>query len=195
VPLLVGLGNPGGRYAATRHNVGWRVLDRLAERLKAKPFDSTRTYEVWRAARGAGAIDLMKPLTYMNLSGEAIADWTARHPVEDAELLVISDDVYLPLGAIRLRASGSSGGHRGLESIAATLGHERFARLRIGVGAAESSAELGEHVLDGFTAEEEKDVQEAIATAADAADCWIREGIGPAMNRFNRRGRKEVSEA
>jgi PTH1 family peptidyl-tRNA hydrolase len=193
--LLVGLGNPGDRYARTRHNVGWGVLDRLAERLKARPFESSRTYEVWRAVQDAGAIDLMKPLTYMNLSGEAVADWTARHPVDEAELLVIADDVYLPLGAIRLRARGSSGGHRGLESIAMALGHDRFARLRIGVGAAESSSELREHVLEEFSEEEGKEAREAIATAADAVDCWIREGIGPAMNRFNRRVRKEVSES
>lgn len=195
MPLLVGLGNPGDRYERTRHNVGWRVLDRLAERLKARPYESTRLYDVWRATRGAGAIDLMKPLTYMNLSGSAVATWMERHPVEASDLLVVTDDVYLPLGTIRLRASGSSGGHRGLDSIAAALGHERFARLRIGVGAAENTAELREHVLEAFTEAEEKDVQEAIATAADAADCWIREGIGPAMNRFNRRVRKEVSES
>jgi PTH1 family peptidyl-tRNA hydrolase len=193
--LLVGLGNPGDRYARTRHNVGWGVLDRLAERLKARPFESSRTYEVWRAVQDAGAIDLMKPLTYMNLSGEAVADWAARHPVDEAELLVIADDVYLPLGVIRLRVRGSSGGHRGLESIATALGHDRFARLRIGVGAAENSAELREHVLEEFSEEEARDVQSSIATAADAVDCWIHEGIGSAMNRFNRRVRKEVSES
>jgi len=195
VPLLVGLGNPGDRYERTRHNVGWLVLDRLAERLKARPFESSRTCEVWRASRGGGVIDLMKPFTYMNLSGSAIAAWTARHPVDESQLLVVTDDVYLPLGTIRLRAGGSSGGHRGLESIAAALGHERFARLRIGVGAAESAAELREHVLEEFTEAEEKDVREAIDAAADAADCWIHEGIGPAMNRFNRRVRKEGSES
>lgn len=194
MPLLVGLGNPGDRYARTRHNVGWRVLDRLADRLKARPFETARTYEVRRAVRGAGAIDLLKPLTFMNLSGEAIVAWSAKHAVEASGLLVITDDVYLPLGMLRLRAQGSSGGHLGLESIEAALGHGGFARLRIGVGAAENSAELREHVLEEFSEEEEKVVQEAIATAAEAADCWIREGIGPAMNRFNRRARKEVSE-
>ncbi len=194
MPLLVGLGNPGDRYARTRHNVGWRALDRLAERLKARPFEGTRIYEVRRAVRGAGAIDLMKPLTFMNLSGEAVAAWSARHAVEAAELLVITDDVYLPLGTLRIRARGSSGGHLGLESIEVALGHGGFARLRIGVGAAENSAELREHVLEEFSDEEEERVEEAITTAAEAADCWIREGIDPAMNRFNRRARKEVSE-
>jgi PTH1 family peptidyl-tRNA hydrolase len=195
VPLLVGLGNPGDRYVRTRHNIGWRVLDLLAERLKARPYETTRYSEVWRAVRGAGAIDLMKPLTFMNLSGEAIADWSQRHPLGEDGMLVITDDVYLPLGMLRLRARGSSGGHKGLDSIAATLGHEDFARLRIGVGAAEDGSELREHVLETFDTEEEKHAQEAIAIAADAADCWIREGIGPAMNRFNRRVRKEVSES
>jgi PTH1 family peptidyl-tRNA hydrolase len=195
VPLLVGLGNPGDRYVRTRHNIGWRVLDLLAERLKARPYETTRYSEVWRAVRGAGAIDLMKPLTFMNLSGEAIADWSQRHPLGEDGMLVITDDVYLPLGMLRLRARGSSGGHKGLDSIAATLGHEDFARLRIGVGAAEDGSELREHVLETFDTEEERHAQEAIAMAADAADCWIREGIGPAMNRFNRRVRKEVSES
>jgi PTH1 family peptidyl-tRNA hydrolase len=195
VPLLVGLGNPGDRYVRTRHNIGWRVLDLLAERLKARPYETTRYSEVWRAVRGAGAIDLMKPLTFMNLSGEAIADWSQRHPLGEDGMLVITDDVYLPLGMLRLRARGSSGGHKGLDSIAATLGHEDFARLRIGVGAAEDGSELREHVLETFDTEEERHAQEAIAIAADAADCWIREGIGPAMNRFNRRVRKEVSES
>jgi PTH1 family peptidyl-tRNA hydrolase len=195
VALLVGLGNPGDRYVRTRHNIGWRVLDLLAERLKARPYETTRYSEVWRAVRGAGAIDLMKPLTFMNLSGEAIADWSQRHPLGEDGMLVITDDVYLPLGMLRLRARGSSGGHKGLDSIAATLGHEDFARLRIGVGAAEDGSELREHVLETFDTEEERHAQEAIAIAADAADCWIREGIGPAMNRFNRRVRKEVSES
>jgi PTH1 family peptidyl-tRNA hydrolase len=194
VALLVGLGNPGGRYARTRHNVGWRVLDRLAEHWKAHPLEASRTFEVWRAAHGAGVVDLLKPLTYMNLSGDAVDEWRQRHPVEAQSLLVIADDVYLPLGSIRLRARGSSGGHRGLESIAAALGHDRFARLRIGVGAAEDAAALRRHVLEEFDEEEEKIAADAVATAAEAADCWIREGIGPAMNRFNRRVRKEVSE-
>jgi PTH1 family peptidyl-tRNA hydrolase len=140
-------------------------------------------------------VDLMKPLTFMNLSGEALIAWKARYPLEAGQLLVIADDVYLPLGTFRLRAGGSSGGHRGLESIETALGTTEFARLRIGVGAAGSSEELREHVLEAFDEEEEKLAQEAIATAADAADCWTREGIGAAMNRFNRRVRREVSES
>jgi PTH1 family peptidyl-tRNA hydrolase len=195
MPLLLGLGNPGGRYAKTRHNVGWRVLDTLAARFAARPFETSRTYEVWRVERDAEPIDLMKPLTFMNLSGDAVLAWVGAHEFESGQLLVVADDVYLPLGALRLRARGSSGGHRGLESIEAALGNADFARLRIGVGAAEGSEALREHVLEEFDAEEEKLAQEAIATAADAADCWIREGIGAAMNRFNRRVRREVPES
>lgn len=194
MPLLLGLGNPGARYAFTRHNIGWRVLDVLAERLLARPFETRRTYEVWRSAREAEPVDLMKPLTFMNLSGEALVAWSARHPFDIGQLLVIADDVYLPLGTLRLRARGSSGGHRGLESIEAALGSADYARLRVGVGAAEDSEELREHVLEAFDEEEEKLAQDVIATAADAADCWRREGIGAAMNRFNRRVRREVSE-
>ena len=110
------------------------------------------------------------------------------------KLLVVADDVYLPLGTIRLRGRGSSGGHRGLESIEEGLGHQEFDRLRVGVGAAESSAELKEHVLEPFTPGEREQVDTAVRAAADAVECWVADGIVAAMNRFNRRTGKEVRE-
>lgn len=137
----------------------------------------------------------MQPLTFMNLSGEAIREWQDRHGLQAGELLVVSDDVYLPLGRLRLRAGGSSGGHRGLESIESAVGHREYARLRVGVGAADSSAELKQHVLEEFAPEDAPAMQEAVRRAADAVECWLAEGAPAAMNRFNRRVSREDSES
>lgn len=193
----MGLGNPGDRYAATRHNVAWRVLDALETRWRAH--QDTSVAGVYLARRGkveGETVELMRPQTYMNLSGTALTRWLeSGHDLSPADLLVISDDVYLPVGAMRLRKRGSSGGHRGLESIESALGHRDFARLRIGVGAASSAEELKEHVLESFEPEEEAPIEEVVTRAADAATCWATRGIDEAMNRFNRRIRKEVSES
>jgi len=145
---------------------------------------------------------LMEPLTFMNLSGDAVLAWReaageaggGASGGADQGLLVVSDDVYLPVGMLRLRERGTSGGHRGLESIEQALGHRSFARLRIGVGAAGSSAELREHVLDRFAPEERERVDEVVREAADAVETWVGDGILAAMNRFNRRAGKEVQE-
>jgi PTH1 family peptidyl-tRNA hydrolase len=193
----MGLGNPGDRYAATRHNVAWRVLDALEARWHAREDVSIPgVYQSRRGRVGAGAVELMRPQTFMNLSGTALTRWMDEgHELSDEDLLVISDDVYLPVGAMRLRGRGSSGGHRGLESIEAVLGHRDYARLRIGVGAASSAEELKEHVLESFEPEEEASIGDAVTRAADAAECWATQGIDEAMNRFNRKIRKEVSES
>jgi PTH1 family peptidyl-tRNA hydrolase len=192
----MGLGNPGDRYAATRHNVAWRVLDALEGRWHAREDVSIPgVYQSKRGRVGAGAVELMRPQTFMNLSGTALTRWMEEgHELSDEDLLVISDDVYLPVGAMRLRGRGSSGGHRGLESIEAVLGHRDYARLRIGVGAASSAEELKEHVLESFEPEEEAPIGDAVTRAADTAECWATQGIDEAMNRFNRKIRKEVSE-
>ena len=193
----MGLGNPGDRYAATRHNVAWRVLDTLEARWHAREDVSIPgMYQSKRGRVGAEAVELMRPQTFMNLSGTALTRWMDQgHELSDGRLLVISDDVYLPVGAMRLRARGSSGGHRGLESIEAVLGHREYARLRIGVGASSSAEELKEHVLESFEPEEEAPIGDAVTRAADAAECWATFGLGEAMNRFNRKIRKEVSES
>ena len=184
--LVVGLGNPGERYAPTRHNVAWRVLDTLAARHGAREAGRDTTWRARETAIAGQPAVLLQPLTYMNLSGEALAAWRARHGQEQ-ELLVVNDDVYLPLGFVRMRASGSSGGHRGLESIEAVVGSRDYARLRVGVGAAGSAAELKEHVLEEFAPEELPALEEAVRLAADAVECWAAEGVLSAMNRFNRR--------
>jgi PTH1 family peptidyl-tRNA hydrolase len=194
VRLVVGLGNPGKRYARTRHNVAWRVLDELAARGTAPSARSEATYHARRTSLGGHEVELLQPLTYMNASGEAFAAWAGEHPLEPAGFLVVTDDVYLPLGLIRLRTGGSSGGHRGLESLEAAIGHPGFARLRIGVGEAEGEEGLREHVLDEFSPEETPVIEAAIRHAADAVECWLEDGMLAAMNRFNRRVRKEDSE-
>jgi peptidyl-tRNA hydrolase, PTH1 family len=194
VSLVLGLGNPGPRYARTRHNVGWRVLERLVGRWGALPAGVHETWRAWRAEREGGSVDLIQPLTFMNASGAALEAWRAGHALDVAGMLVVVDDVYLPVGRLRLRPSGSSGGHRGLESLERVVG-AGFARLRIGVGSAAEPAGLREHVLDEFDAEEETVVDEALERAADAVECWVAEGSLAAMNRFNRRNRREEPES
>jgi len=186
VHLVVGLGNPGDRYVATRHNVAWHVLDMLAARHGAREAGRQTTWRAREASIAGQPVVLLQPLTYMNLSGEALGAWREQRGQEQ-ELLVVSDDVYLPLGHVRMRTTGSSGGHRGLESIEAVVGGRDYARLRVGVGAAGSSAELKEHVLDEFAPEELPALAEAIRLAADVVECWVAEGAPSAMNRFNRR--------
>jgi PTH1 family peptidyl-tRNA hydrolase len=194
VSLVVGLGNPGERYSATRHNVAWRVIDRLIGRWQAEAGPDEAQWRTWKASHAGRTVTLMTPLTFMNLSGEAVGEWAARFGLEPDGLLVVTDDVYLPVGSVRLRAHGSSGGHRGLESIERRLGHRDYARLRIGVGAAESSSELREHVLEEFSPEEAARVEETVALAADAVECWLDRGLIAAMNQFNRRKHKEEPE-
>jgi len=195
VHLVVGLGNPGDRYASTRHNVAWRVLDTLAARHGAREAGKDTTWRAREASIAGQPTVLLQPLTFMNLSGEALGSWRERHGREE-QLLVVSDDVYLPLGFVRIRATGSSGGHRGLESIEAAVGGRDYARLRMGVGAAESAAALKEHVLEEFAPEEMPALEAAVRLAADAVECWVADGVLSAMNRFNRRvdaPRDEVS--
>jgi len=194
VHLVLGLGNPGRPYALTRHNVAWRVLDALAARGNARDAGECEVYRARQAVLDGREVALLAPLTFMNASGDALREWECRHGLDAGALLVVSDDVYLPLGHLRLRARGSSGGHRGLESVEAALGHRDYARLRIGVDAAEDGARLREHVLEEFAPEESPALEEAIRLAADAVECWMSKGILPAMNQFNRRVRREVSE-
>ena len=191
--LVVGLGNPGAPFARTRHNVGWRVVEILVRRWHARPDDRSPLYRAWSAERGSRTVHLLTPLTFMNLSGTALTAWTERHELEPAGLLVVADDVYLPFGTLRMRRSGSSGGHRGLESIEAALGRRDYDRLRIGVGAAEHAGALREHVLKEFEAEDEAAVDEVLELAADAVESWADEGATAAMNRFNRRAPREDS--
>jgi len=187
--LVVGLGNPGSRYDRTRHNLGFRVVDVLAER-----WHVAVTREKFDAMLGDGTVagqrtTLMKPQTFMNRSGRSVQAAVAfyRLPIED--VLVVSDDLDLPVGSVRIRASGSSGGHRGLEDIIRLLGSESFPRVRIGIGRPDR-ADAVDHVLSGFTEDEEAVVKQAVHRAADAVECWLAEGVTAAMNRFNRTARE-----
>jgi PTH1 family peptidyl-tRNA hydrolase len=193
VRLVLGLGNPGVRYVRTRHNVAWWVLDVLASRTAARETPGHPAYRARRATIAGHEVELLQPLTYMNRSGEALVAWREREGAE-SDLLVVTDDVYLPVGSLRVRAGGSPGGHRGLENIEAAVGGPTYARLRIGVGAAEEAAALRDHVLEEFSPEESPAIEEAVRLAADAVECWVAEGALGAMNRFNRRVRQEESE-
>lgn len=183
--MIVGLGNPGSRYKNTRHNVGFMVLDALADQLGAA-FDKERHKAlIANARRESEKLLLVKPLTFMNLSGEAVAAAGRNHLQEVSDLLVIVDDVHLPLGRLRLRAGGSAGGHNGLKSIIACLGTPEFPRLRMGVGSTEPGNDLRDHVLSSFLREEWPEVRTMVTRAVDAALRFVDAGIDPTMNEFN----------
>jgi PTH1 family peptidyl-tRNA hydrolase len=189
VKLVAGLGNPGRQYAGTRHNVGFEVVERLAARhgaaFEAAPVDAARQAR-WR--RGGGEdVWLVEPLTFMNLSGEAVGGLARYYRIDPADLLVVCDDVALPVGRLRVRGDGSDGGHNGLKSVAAHLGTLAYPRLRIGVGRGDRGRDLADHVLSRFEADERDEVARAIERAADAVEVWVAAGLEPAMRTYNRR--------
>jgi len=192
--LIVGLGNPGRKYAGTRHNVGFEVMDVLAARFGVEWECAPRGLEALAARDRAAGTLLAKPLTFMNLSGPAVLGLAQFYRIELGDLFVVVDDVNLELGRLRARAAGSAGGHNGLKSIIGALGSEAFARMRIGVGGGEPRRDLAGHVLGRFAPEERPVVAEAIGRSADAAELFIAEGIAPVMNRFNRKEEKEEKE-
>jgi PTH1 family peptidyl-tRNA hydrolase len=182
--VISGLGNPGERYRLTRHNVGFRVVDLLADRWGLTGKGSVRDGAArLEAVRPDARVLLVKPVRYMNGSGPPLKAAMRQTDADPAvDLLVIADDVDLPLGRIRLRRSGSAGGHNGLRDIISTLGSNEFARLRVGIG---RGGETVDHVLATFKPDERELAEVAIATAADAAELWLRSGIDEAMNAFN----------
>jgi len=188
VRIVVGLGNPGRRYQGTRHNIGFAVADEVARRGQAV-FESGRGETLTaRAGLGPASLLVVKPLTMMNLSGEAVAAVAGFYKVDPSAMLVAADDVNLPLGRLRLRAGGTAGGHNGLKSIIGCLGTEEFPRLRVGVGRGDPRRDLADHVLAVFDDDERDEVDRAIARAADAVETFLAEGIEAAMNRYNRAG-------
>ena len=189
--LIVGLGNPGREYADTRHNVGWRVVEVLAARGGASAWRDKMNAAVAEIADGGEKVILAKPMLYMNNSGIAVRQMTDFWKVSEADLLVVEDDLALDVGRTRLRAQGSAGGHRGLESIIGHLGHDRFARLRVGIGPAPSVEQHADFVLSRFRPEERPAIAETIERAADVSECWITKGLTEAMNRFNRVSEEE----
>ncbi len=186
--LIVGLGNPDRRYRRTRHNVGWDVIDRMARRWGVTVDDEDGWARVGTAKVGRHRILLAKPQTYVNRSGIAVADLLRRHRVKIEDLLVIADDLDLPLGRLRLRAGGSHGGHNGLRSVIEALGRDDFPRLRAGIGRPPSGVDPAEFVLTPFREDEDDAMHTALTRAADAVETVLREGLQAAMNRFNTRG-------
>jgi PTH1 family peptidyl-tRNA hydrolase len=186
VRLIVGLGNPGKPYRETRHNVGFRVIDEIARR-HGVGFETSPAEADMAKVRdlGEGGTLLAKPLTFMNLSGHAAGELLRYFKIEVADLLVVADDVNLPLGRLRARMRGSEGGHNGLRSIIDHLGTNEFARLRVGVGRGDTRRELADHVLAGFEPGERDEIDRALARAADAGEMFAIDGIVKVMNTFN----------
>jgi PTH1 family peptidyl-tRNA hydrolase len=189
--LIAGLGNPGPKFKGTRHNVGFEVVDELAKRasiaFESAPADAL--IAKWRRTDGDTVL-LTKPMTFMNLSGQAIGELLRYFKIDIADLLVVVDEVQLPLGKLRARMRGSAGGHNGLKSVIAHLGDD-FSRLRLGVGRPggardeRAGRELGDHVLAKFDRDEAAEVERMITRAADAADTFITSGIAAVMNQYN----------
>lgn len=183
--LIVGLGNPGPEYEATRHNVGFMVIDALVEQTGIELTDTRfQALSGWGSHRGC-PFGLVKPLTYVNRSGQAVRPLQRHHGLAARELLVVVDDLNLPLGKLRLRPGGGSGGHNGLEDIAERLGTTAFPRLRIGIGSDFSRGQQVEYVLSPFSSEQQPAIEEAIDRACDAALTYVSEGVETSMNRFN----------
>jgi PTH1 family peptidyl-tRNA hydrolase len=185
--LVVGLGNPGAEYVRTRHNAGFGVTGELAARHKAA-WSLERKFRARLAsvAVESGPVLLCQPQTYMNASGEAVGALVGFYRVALDRLLVITDDADLPLGQLRMRASGSSGGHHGLESIEAQLGSREYSRLRVGIGRTQTEVrEITNHVLGRFSRDEQALLETVVRRAADQAECWWSFGTKKAMNQFN----------
>ena len=182
--LIAGLGNPGPRYKGTRHNVGFEVVNRIAAR-HGLTFESSPADALMTRWRGDGDdVLILKPLTLMNNSGGAVGEVVRYFNVDLDAVLVVVDDVQLPLGKLRARARGSAGGHNGLKSVIAHLG-DAFARLRLGVGRGDDRRDLADHVLARFDDEEELEAERMIGRATDAAELFITDGIAAVMNRYN----------
>jgi PTH1 family peptidyl-tRNA hydrolase len=182
--VVVGLGNPGGRYAGTRHNLGFAVIDLLAQSPRAGRFQGRFQAQVAEVIEDGHKALLVKPETFMNLSGRPVRQVLDFYQVSVEDLLVVSDDINLPLGKIRVRARGSHGGHNGLRDIQNHLGTTEYGRLRIGVGAPDEDDAV-DHVLGRFRPSERAVIEESLGTAAQAVAVWIHQGIEACMNQFN----------
>ena len=193
--LIVGLGNPGSKYQGTRHNVGFEVVGEFARR-RALMFESSPGDAVMARERGPGAqVILAKPLTFMNLSGQAVGGLMRYYRIDLDDVLVVADDVNLPLGRLRVRRRGSDGGHNGLRSVIDSVGTEEVARLRVGVDRGDRRRDLADHVLATFDQSELETMRLAINKASDAVEVFASEGINVAMNRFNRMDNNETDDS
>ncbi len=203
--LIVGLGNPGPEYRDTRHNVGFKVVDALAERWRVQDQwrEKFEALQVKTVAGGIGAANLVaggdqvvivKPLTFMNLSGQAVSQLAGFYKIDLPDIFVVTDDVALPLGRLRARRDGGAGGHNGLKSIIQSLATQAFPRVRVGVGRGDDRRDLADHVLGRFEADERDTVSAAVLRAADATEMFIAEGIERVMNTFNEAEKEDSAE-
>lgn len=183
--LIVGLGNPGARYESTRHNVGYMVLDEIAREAQAGAWSATSHSQVCTASLAAEQVLLAKPLTFMNLSGQAVRALLDEYRLAPKELVLVLDDFSLPLGRIRIRERGSSGGHNGLESVIRMLNSDEIIRVRLGIGQEDMPEEKAEFVLSDFPPDHMPDLKGMIDRAALAVRCIIAEGVSRAMSVFN----------
>lgn len=184
--LIVGLGNPGAEYAKTRHNAGFILVEKLAEQWKSS-WASERKFvaRIAKAERGGGKVILCEPQTFMNLSGEAVGALVKYYQLPLAKILIVVDDADLPLGEIRLRPGGGSGGHHGLESVTQHLGSRDYARLRVGIGRKNEARQITGHVLGKFAEDEHEMLKKVLERAAGQIECWLSAGLQKAMSQFN----------
>lgn len=193
--IIAGLGNPGSEYAATKHNVGFMLIDALADKLNvsASEWQEKNDALIAKVRIGAESVLLVKPLTYMNESGRAIAPLMNFYKLDATDLIVVHDDMDIPTGTIRLRKKGSAGGHNGIKSILAHVGDENFSRVRIGIGRPLPKWTVVNHVLAPFTAEDVPKIKAAIEYLLPAVECIVTDGIDAAMNKFNpKKGRAKA---
>ena len=183
--MIAGLGNPGAEYAQTKHNVGFMLVDALADRLNAPAWKEDFFSAVTEVRIGGEKVFLVKPLTYMNNSGEAVGPMLSYYKMTADDLTVVHDDMDIPAGTVRIRKKGSSGGHNGIKSIIAHVGGENFARVRIGVGRPPAGWTVINHVLAPFLAEDAPKIREAIGYLLPAVECIVTDGVELAMNRYN----------
>ena len=196
--IIVGLGNPGSKYKDSRHNVGFRCIDYIATRLSVPVKKRLCQSDTGRAAMAGEDVLLVKPRTFVNLSGEAVSCLLDKFHCGPDDLVVIYDDLDLPTGCLRLRLGGRSGGHRGIKSIISRIGSQDFFRVRVGISRPENTGggpvdeeEIIDYVLSGFPPDEEQLIRSAVTNSSEAVECLIAEGLGQAMNKYNKRIKKE----
>lgn len=188
--LLCGLGNPGRQYERHRHNVGFMVIERLVERARAPLNQEKFDGRIGQGSLGGERVLLLEPQTFMNLSGQSVAAAARFFKIAPTDVIVVHDELDLPFGRLQLKAGGGPGGHNGLRSIIEQLGSDAFTRLRIGIGkpgGASPKDRVVGHVLSAFSGEELAELEPLLDRCAEAVECWAREGLSSAMNRFNRR--------
>ncbi len=193
--IIAGLGNPTGQYAHTRHNVGFDVIDRLAEKENIRLLEKKHKAIIGKGIIGGQKVILAKPQTYMNLSGESIRELADYYKIDvTKELIVLSDDISLDVGQVRIRKKGSAGGHNGLKNIILHLGTDEFSRIKIGVGEKPAGYDLADYVLGHFDASEQKRMEEAYEKAQEAIEMMIAGDVDQAMNQFNRKNAGTVQD-